>query len=188
LHFGELIYVRGGVMGELWMGVCPEADADPGNVFNRWHPFRSPGEQGKIAQMGEHAYLKMCGQKAREAIVADPGRWLRLIGLRALDYWTGTVFTHVPRDTSGWPASPRRAAVAVFVLAEVIVLALGMLIVRQVRSDAWWLLAIIVSFSIVYCLTHVEIRYRAPSEPLMAILLGILVARLLHLRQARQDR
>ena len=34
----------------------------------------------------------------------------------------------------------------------------------------------VLSFSVVYCLTHVLVRFRAPTEPIMAIVVAVLLA------------
>lgn len=64
-----------------------------------------------------------------------------------------------------------------FLIAEGIIVVLALLIHRVPGRDVPWLLAIMICFSAVYCLTHVKVRFRAPTEPLMAILVGVLALR-----------
>jgi hypothetical protein len=66
--------------------------------------------------------------------------------------------------------------------AEALILMLCLLFVRPIGSNLWWLMAIVVLFSVVYILTHVQVRYRAPTEPLIAIALAGFASRFLGAR------
>jgi len=174
VHFNQLMYIRGGLALELWLGVCPDADAQGGEVYRRQFPLLNEQVQQHIAAIGEQAYITECGQRASAAIKADPVRFLSLIGERTVDYWLGTVYSHVGPDGSGWPRSTSRAVICAFLGAESAAI-LVLLVLPQPRGrDVWWLLFIVVSFSAVYCLTHVFVRFRAPTEPLVAVLIGVL--------------
>jgi 4-amino-4-deoxy-L-arabinose transferase-like glycosyltransferase len=175
VQFDELIYVRSGFMLQLWLGVCPEADANGAAMFQRQYPLSSIEVQRKVAGMGEEAFIAECGRKAKEAIAADPARFAKLVLMRVVDYWTGASLTHAEPDGSVIPRSPGRLAVTIFLTTEVLVLLIA-LFMRTRRSDGlMWILTILVLFSIVYCATHVQVRYRTPSEPLVAVLLGMLL-------------
>lgn len=175
VQFSELFYIRSGFMLELWLGVCPEADAEGAAVFQRRFPLLNDEVQRRIAAVGERAFVEECGDQARAAITAEPWRMVRLVGIRTVDYYLGTVLSHRRPGHSGWPRSASRAAVATFLLAEVVAVALGLLMGGGRRRDAWWLLAIIVTFSLVYSVTHVQVRFRAPTEPVMAVLIAVLL-------------
>ena len=71
---------------------------------------------------------------------------------------------------------------------EVLLAATFILIRPNPGPDVRWLLAIILSFSIVYCLTHTQIRFRAPSEPIMAIVLAVLLTNTIGAWRARRRR
>ena len=175
VQFGELVYVRSGFMLELWLGVCPEADTHGAAVFQRRYPLSSIEVQRKVAGMGEEAFLAECGRKAKEAIAADPVRFAKLVLMRVVDYWTGASLTHAEPDGSVIPRSPGRLAVMIFLTMEVLVLPI-VFFMRSRRPDGMmWILTILLLFSIVYCVTHVQVRYRTPSEPLVAALLGMLL-------------
>ncbi|MEE9294703.1 MAG: glycosyltransferase family 39 protein [Phycisphaerae bacterium] len=179
VHFDRFMYIRSGLKMELWLGVCPEADQDPGAIFNERYPLKNAEAQRRVVSMGEEAFLDESGRQAIEAIRADPWRFVRLTATRLLDYWTGTVFTHVHPGEGGWPKATWRAALAVVLSAEIAGLVFLLLVPlvkagRSVTPEVYWLLAIVASFSLVYCLTHVQVRYRAPCEPLIAIVLALL--------------
>jgi hypothetical protein len=191
VHFDRLIYIRGGFMLELWLGVCPEADANGGAVYRSQFPLLSDEVQAHVATIGEQAFIDESGERAREAIASDPMRLLRLTGMRAVDYYLGTVYSHTTHRPGGWPSSPMRAAIMLFLIAEGLVIIACLLVRPGLVRDAGWLLAIIISFSPVYCLTHVQVRFRAPTEPVTAVLLAFLLAgvfkRWMHRRDEHPD-
>lgn len=175
VQFHELVYVRGALGLELWLGVCPEADRDGSRIYQRWFPLNNRHEQMCIARLGERAYTKRRGEMAVAAIRADPGRWTRLIAVRAVDFWAGTVFTHVAPGQSWWPKSRRRAATMLFLFGEAILILIATL-VRGLRvNGAGWMLAVVILFSGAYCLTHVQVRYRAPIEPVIVVLVAVVL-------------
>ncbi len=174
VHFGELVYIRYGFPLELWLGVCPEAESQGEDVYVHEFPLNNDDVQREVAAIGERAFLRDRGDRARAAIAADPWRYVCLAAIRAVDYWTGSIFTHTTSDTGLAPQSVWRAGVMYFLMAEGAVVLLALLIDRRRGRDLPWLLAFVASFSVVYCLTHVQVRFRAPTEPLMAIIVGLL--------------
>jgi predicted anti-sigma-YlaC factor YlaD len=118
--------------------------------------------------------------------MADPWRFVRLVAVRTADYWGGTVFSHAPPGGGGWPRSTSRAAVTLFLLAELLVVVLCLALRPRIGADLVWLLAVLVSFSLVYCVTHVQVRFRAPAEPVVAVVVSWLVAATLAALRARR--
>lgn len=177
VHFDRLMYVRGGFMHELWLGVCPEADGDRGDVFRNQFPLENELLQDHVASIGERAYIEERARLAREAIASDPWRFLRLAGVRAVDYWAGTILSHTGPVSRAWPGTAGRLGVTLFLLAELLLVVCGSLCWPRIERQIGWMLMIVLSFSVVYCITHVELRYRAPTEPLVAIILGAIAAR-----------
>ncbi len=171
---GEFTYIRGGFPLELWLGVCPEADAQGAEVYKKQFPLNNDEVQSRIAAIGERAFVRECGDRAYAAIAADPWRFARLIGTRMVDFWLGSAFSHAPPGGGGIPPSRGRQAVMVFFSVEVVAI-LGLLAYRRrTGRDVPWLIAVIAVFSLVYCVTHMQVRFRAPLEPLLAVILGIL--------------
>ena len=178
VHFDRVIYVRNGFMHELWLGACPEAQTDGGAIFSRWYALENEEVRAELTDLGEQRFIDEYGRRAKAAIAEDPVRFTRLVGMRALDYWAGTVYSHVPEGASGWPPDPIRAAVLLFLLAEgLTIVAACAWLRRGVCADVVWLLVIVFSFSLVYCVTHVELRYRAATEPVIAIIVASLLCR-----------
>jgi len=176
IHFDQLIYIRGGFAIELWLGVCPDADAQGGEVYKRQFPLLNDDVQRRISSIGERAYITDCGDRAKAAIEADPTRFIRLVGERAVDYFLGTVYSHAAPGESGWPRSTSRAVICAFLAAEFLAVLVLLVLRRPPASDVWWLLAIVFSFSVVYCLTHIFVRFRAPTEPLVAVVIAVLAS------------
>jgi 4-amino-4-deoxy-L-arabinose transferase-like glycosyltransferase len=177
-HFNKLTYIRCGLGMQLWLGVCPEASAQRGQIFHSQFPLMGAEPQRRLLKVGEGAYLDDCMRRSIEAIRVEPWRFARLIALRTLDYWGGTVFSHRSPEKGGWPSSPLRAMGAVFLMSEGIMVVAGLVFIRRLSPDLRWLLAVAVSFSLVYCITHVEVRYRTPCEPIIAIITGLLIGQI----------
>ena len=161
-------------MLELWVGACPEADVHGAAVYAEQFPLLNERVLAHISAVGEAAYLDECRAKALQGISNEPWRFARLCGLRAADYWLGTVFTHGGPGQGGWPRGRLRACVAIFLTLEVLVIAACLVIRPRLWGQVWWIMTMLAVFSIVYCLTHAQVRFRAPIEPLVAVVVSIL--------------
>ena len=175
VQLSELVYVRNGLMLELWVGACPEADVHGAAVYVEQFPLLNEEVQAHISAVGEAAYLDECGAKAVQAISNEPWRFARLCGARAADYWLGTVFTHGGPGQGGWPKGRLRAGVAIFLTLEVLAIAACLVTRPRLWGQVWWIMTVLAVFSIVYCLTHVQVRFRAPIEPLLAVVVSMLL-------------
>lgn len=175
VHTGELIYIRSGFKFELWLGVCPEADTNGAAVYTSRFPLLNADEQERIASIGEQAYIKECGARAVAAISASPARYAKLVAIRAVDYFAGTAYSHARPGEGGWPRRTLRGVIAIFLLIEGLAVVICLAICRTVSRDLRWLFGIFFSFSIVYCLTQVQVRFRSPMEPVLAVLISVLL-------------
>jgi hypothetical protein len=173
-HFGEIMYVRGGLGLELWLGICPEADPGGEDVYKRQFPLNNPDVQRQVTEIGERAFIGERAGWAKEAIRLDPWRFARLSAIRAVDFWAGTTFGHAEPGPRGF-TSLRRNATAGLLLAETGIVVLGLALRRRVGGNLPWLLATVLAFSLVYCITHVQLRFRTPIEPVMAVMVAVLV-------------
>ena len=54
-----------------------------------------------------------------------------------------------------------------------------LLVHRNIGTDLRWLLAIVVSVSIVYCLTHIRLYFRTPTEPILGVIVAVLTVEVL---------
>jgi len=168
LNADHLSYVRGGLGFELWLGVCPEVDGE-GDVYLSQYPLLNADQQERVIALGERAYIRDAGTRAWEAIRANPGRFIRLSLWRAVDFWAGTVLTHTD-GTGGHQLPDRRTWLTLLLSAETATLSL--LLMGGVSRDLRWLVGALLLFSLLYTLTHVELRFRAPITPVMSITLA----------------
>lgn len=172
VQLGSLSYVRTGLMLEVWLGATPEADAVGGDVYRNHFPLLNPGAARRVTEIGEKAYLKECGEMARRAIAADPARFAKLTFMRTIDHWLGTTLTHANTLQTVVPASRQRQLIMLVLAGEAFIVAAGFASGRLRTPQCWWLLSILVLFSLVYLVTHVQVRFRVPVEPLIAVLVA----------------
>lgn len=173
-HFGELVYVRGGFMFEVWLGVCPEADTHGADVYDRRFPLFDAGEAKRITELGERKYIEERGRQGMQAIRQDPRRAAKLVLMRIADYWLGTGLTHSRPGAFPLPWTIQRTLVMILLAVETMIVLVLLFWHRDWGADVWWLATIVVVFSVVYCLTHIMIRFRAPIEPALFLLLAVL--------------
>jgi len=177
VHFGEWMYVRGGLGIEFWLGVCPQAETHGAAVFRSQFPLNNADLQRHIREIGETAFIRESGSRAREVIIADPIRYLRLCGLRWVDFWCGTTWSHSRDNAVDAPLSAARTATTAFLSLELIALLVGIAVRGGLDLDLKRLLVGCGLFCVVYVLTHVQLRYRAPIEPIIAVVLGVVRGR-----------
>ncbi|MBI4717993.1 MAG: hypothetical protein HY763_09335 [Planctomycetes bacterium] len=168
-HFHTLSYIRGGLRLEFWLGFCPEAEQGPATVFRSRFPLKALPEQERVRSMGEQQYIKAVGHEGWEAVRAAPGRAARLVARRFADFWLGNALSTSTLVADGQLRSPVAAAGVVVMIAELVVFLACLLFVPRPTTDLWWLLAIMLSFSLIYSATHVMVRFRAPIDPVLAV-------------------
>jgi len=167
--FDELMYVRGGLMLELWLGVCPEAEQGSSAVYEGQYPLRNDWQQQQLVKQGEAEYIHSRGVQAWAAIRDNPVRFARLCLRRTVDFWTGTVLSHMPPGHGFWPRSPARLMLALFLLGETLLIVVWVVRCGAASSPLGWLLGAAMASSLVYCLTHTAVRFRAPLEPILTV-------------------
>jgi len=172
VHFNEWMYVRGGLGLELWLGSCPEADGNGVPVFHAQFPLNNAQVQRHVVEIGEQAYIQECSAKAKEAIAADTWHFVRLSTVRFVDYLLGTSISHA--DNPSQRILTARNAITAFLAAETILIVLAILLRGRGSTDVCWLIGMCVVFGLVYALTHTQVRFRAPIEPIVVVAIGVL--------------
>lgn len=175
-QFDKFIYIRNGFMHELWLGVCPEAETDGSKIYTQQFPYYQDHLQQRVSAIGENAYIQERGEWAIRAIIENPLRYLKLVGVRTVDYWLGTIYSHMPQGAGGWPKNFPRTIVTIFLTGEITLLMFCLVYLKKINSNIKWLIGILILYSLIYCITHMHLRFRAPMEPIMAVVLGILVS------------
>ncbi len=168
-QLGATCYVRDGFWQEVWLGVCPQADDGLAAALRAHFPLKSAEAAARFRELGEIAYFSECEQRAKEAIAADPARYARLSLRRLSDFWLGTVGSHQGGGEHDWPEGGGRRMATVFLSGETILALIAAVLAWRRVCDVRWLVICLVVFSVVYALTHVEIRYRMPVEILFVV-------------------
>jgi Dolichyl-phosphate-mannose-protein mannosyltransferase len=147
----RLIPIRDNFGLELWVGL--ELRTGPSitvvtQPFPQDFPLNDPTEYNRL---GEIRFMDSRREMAFNFIRQHPGRFLNMMAIRSIKYWTE------PAGTA-WPA--------VSLLAW-----LGMcLALWRKRLDAAPYAVVLVVFPLVYYLTHTFPTYRHPIEPVMLLL------------------
>lgn len=160
--FGHPVFLRTNFGAELRMGNGPGAN---GTWMSYLHPTQNVLEFAKFEQMGELAYVKMRRQEAMEWIKANPGQFAKVTCARIVYYWTS-------RPWGERIMTPNNCGF----LASSVMAFWGLFLMWKQRRPGWALYAAaLFIYPLVYYLVFPHPRYRAPIEPLMAILIVFLI-------------
>ena len=151
-NFGAELYesVLPSNSGFPWGGTLPLAEADP--EFKRYE------------RMGEVAFSKDQGDRAKALIRQDPGLFWRHAALRVFFFWVSVPH---PVEKSVWIEATREANYAFLSLAGVLGLALAL---HRRVPGAWLFFWAFALFPLLYYLVTVQARFRHPLEPMITVL------------------
>jgi len=185
--FERVIYVRDGLWMQVWLGAVPGTEHLRDAVWTEHYPLNN-GAFDHIEPedwaTAEKVFVDRCQREAIDAIAKNPTRWLSLWADRACDYWLGTTLTH----GSGKFAlgGPTRWALMGYLTIETGLLVFVLLGLLSRRSGMrWWALGCLI-FSLVYCCTIVMLRFRAPMEPLAALVMASAIESFMRGAEKRQ--
>jgi 4-amino-4-deoxy-L-arabinose transferase-like glycosyltransferase len=165
--YGRFVALRSNFGLEIMVG----NSGDTSNPFN-WSVLPAAGtlsnaaELDEVIRVGEPAYLAQKDREAKELIARRP-LWYAEMSVRRLVYTWTTFWNFAPRswtDDSGLPN---------VIMYSFISLMAWIGLVRSIRDgrDGAVVLAIpLICFPLVYYLTHPEIRFREPIDPVIVIL------------------
>lgn len=174
--FHRLIPMRSGLGLELYVG---------NNGYSQYwvnrnlYPAHSDAEMAEFHNVGETAYMQHKFQQGSSFIRSHPGFFLWMCVRRGIYLWTG--FWSFSREyLRQEPLDPAN----VFVCSTLSLLAMAGLIraFRQRCAVAVPFLIVLLLFPLIYCVTHPEVYYRRPIDPMFVILAAYAVA---SWRQAR---
>jgi len=169
--FHAFIPLRTTVGFELWMGNHEGAD---GFLDESLFPMYNDAELADYEARGEVSYSAHKSELAREYIYAHPAVFLRMTGVRAKRFWTGTGSRN---------GSKLFAAHATF--TTVFGFAGLWLLARSRRNTVALLFALPMAvFPLPYLITHAEFRYRLVLDPLLSLFSGYAVTELFKHRSA----
>ena len=170
--FDRFVPFRSNFGLELYLGTNEET-SDP-QLWWR-HPYENEQERALYVKLGEPAYMDLKKEEAFQFIREHPGAWLGLVRSRFLETWTGG------RDPTldVWPLATRRGRLRiVFNYTYALCGLLGVLVVRRSSPElAMPLAAVILLYPVVYYITHTNLRYRHPLEPVLVLSASVAVCR-----------
>jgi hypothetical protein len=205
--FHRFIPVRSNLPFELWLG---NNDIFDEHARNGRKSIARTEEARRYTQLGETAYMAEKWQLAHAFICLHQGLELRLMGRKFVGFWTGTespVRNFRETDSSlirGILLSSFLTAIGA--LFGVIVLCGGKKKTTQrrrerrggaeensgteekagMRREFVWPLAVFpLIFPCLYYLTHADLRYRHPIDPIVLLLTAIIVAEVIGFAGAR---
>jgi 4-amino-4-deoxy-L-arabinose transferase-like glycosyltransferase len=205
--FHRFIPVRSNLPFELWLG---NNDIFDEHARNGRKSITRTEEVRRYTQVGEAAYMAEKWELATSFMMAHPRLELRLAGRKFVDFWMGT---EAPvknfRETDSWLIRGilfSSFLTAVGALFGVVVLWIGRKKVTQrrrvhrggaeteenrdgaeemTRIPVLPLAAFPVVFPCLYYLTHADLRYRHPIDPVVLLLTVILLAEMAAFAGAR---
>jgi 4-amino-4-deoxy-L-arabinose transferase-like glycosyltransferase len=163
--YGRFVAFRGSLGLEVLVG-----NSDDTRSPSNWNvlPGENPVEMEKLRRLGEPAYMAEKKREAREVVVRRPLRFAGLTLRRALYTWTG-LWDFPPRWSlldSGLPNVLTYSFVSLLAFA-------GLRRAIQDRRDGVIPLAIpLLFFPVAYYLTHSDIRFRHPIDPVVVVFMA----------------
>jgi Dolichyl-phosphate-mannose-protein mannosyltransferase len=205
--FHRFVPVRSNLPFELWLG---NNDIFDEHARGGRHSITRTEEARRYAQLGETGYMAEKWELATSFMKTHPELELRLAGRKFVDFWMGT---EAPvknfRETDSWLIRGVLVSsflTAVGALCGVVVLWSGKKKITQRRgvrragaeaeknkegteqtesSPVFPLAVFPVVFPCLYYLTHADLRYRHPIDPVVLLLTVIFLAEMVDLARAR---
>ena len=168
--FHRLVPLRSNLPFEFWLGnndIFDEHAASGRRAITRTEEAR------RYARMGETAFEEEKWQLATTFVVDHPGLELRLSGRRFLDFWLGT---DAPvknfAQTESWLI---RTILACSFLSTIGAAAGIFVLWRRKIFGAFAIAAFPIAFPCLYYVTHADLRYRHPIDPVVLLLAALAI-------------
>jgi Dolichyl-phosphate-mannose-protein mannosyltransferase len=169
--FHRFIPLRSNLPFELWLGnndIFDEHARNGRKVITRTEETR------RYAQLGETAYMRQKWQLATSFMSSHPGLALRLAGRKFASFWTGM---DSPFKTFGETDSTLVRGVLLCSFLTALGAFVGIVALWRRRSAVTFPLAVFpVIFPCLYYITHADLRYRHPIDPVLCLLTAIAAA------------
>lgn len=166
---GGLFFVRSNFGLELRMGNHEGAGANlelSARGGTERHPRSSALEARKVQQLGELEYMRLAGREAAGWIREHPAAFLRLTGLRVIQFWLG-------------PVDDALMALGISALTALSALGTWRALPGLSTPQRAALLIPFATYPLVHYVVGFEARYRQPLDGLALILAGAFVLTLL---------
>jgi hypothetical protein len=169
--FHRFIPLRSNLPFELWLG---NNDIFDEHARNGRKLITRTEETRRYAQLGETAYLQEKWQLATSFMASHPGLELRLAGKKCVAFWTGMAS---PLKTFRETDSNLVRAMLLSSFLTAIGAFAGIVILWGRRSAITFPLAMFpLIFPCLYYVTHADLRYRHPLDPVLCLLTAIALA------------
>lgn len=179
--FHRFIPLRSNFPFELWLGnndIFDEHARNGRKVITRTEETRT------YAQLGETAYMRQKWQLATSFMSSHPGLELRLAGRRFASFWTGV---ESPFRTFRETDSNLVRGILLCSLLTAVGAFVGVLVLWRRRSALTFPLAVFpLIFPCLYYVTHADLRYRHPTDPVLCLLTAIAATSTRQLVRARE--
>jgi hypothetical protein len=179
--FHRFIPLRSNFPFELWLG---NNDIFDEHAVNSRKVITRTEETRRYAQLGETAYMHEKWQLATSFMAVHPGLELRLAGRRFASFWTGM---DSPFKTFRETDSTLVRGVLLCSFLTAVGAFFGIVALWRRRSAVSFPLAVFpVIFPCLYYVTHADLRYRHPIDPLLCLLTAIAAESVWELSRARE--
>lgn len=163
LVFHKLFPVRDNFALELWIG--NHEGAINGWYANRQiHPAFGQFEVRHYQEVGELQYFREKGAVAKDYILQNPGMFIKNSLVRCTSFWLGNAH-------GVWLGIP---------LLSLAGLAGAVLLLRERNPWTGVYLIMLVVYPLPYYVTHADLRYRHPIEPILAIISAYAITAIQH--------
>lgn len=179
--FHRFIPLRSNLPFELWLG---NNDIFDEHALNGRKVITRTEETRRYAQLGETAYMQEKWQLATTFMASHPGLELRLTRRKFAAFWTGV---ESPIKTFRETDSNLVRGILLCSLLTAVGAFGGVLILWRRRSAAAFPFAIFpLIFPCLYYITHADLRYRHPIDPVLCLLTAIAATSAWELVRARE--
>jgi hypothetical protein len=181
--FHQFIPLRSNLPFELWLG---NNDIFDEHARNGRRVITRTEETRRYAQLGQTAYMQEKWQIATSFMASHPGLELRLAGRKCAAFWTGM---ESPLKTFRETDSTLVRAVLLSSFLTAIGALFGIVNLCRRRSAMTLPLAVFpVVYPCLYYLTHADLRYRHPIDPVLCLLTAIAVISAWELAHGKEHR
>ena len=178
--FHRFIPLRSNLPFELWLG---NNDIFDEHARNGRKLITRTEETRRYAQLGETAYMQEKWQLATSFMASHPGLELRLAGKKCAAFWTGV---ESPLKTFRETDSNLVRGILLCSFLTAIGALVGIVALWRRRSAMTFPLAVFpVIYPCLYYVTHADLRYRHPIDPVLCLLTAIAVASAWELARAK---
>jgi len=181
--FHRFIPLRSNLPFELWLG---NNDIFDEHARNGRKLITRTEETRRYAQLGETAYIQEKWQIATSFMASHPGLELRLAERKFAAFWTGM---EAPRKTFRETDSTLIRGILLCSFLTAIGAFFGIVALWRKRSTMTFPVAVFpVIFPCLYYVTHADLRYRHPIDPMLCLLTAIAVASAREIARAKRNR